>query len=354
MSTTRIFVYGTLKRGERHDMSRYSPAPIYLGEGWVAGILYDLGHCPALVLDETKGPVWGEVFELDTALFEALDRYEAECGDFHMRHATVHSPHGPEVMAVYEIGAKEKLPAQHLSGGRWPVVAGFETASMTALGDQALLVTFPGGGQVPAFAAAASFASALRSAMHPAVVDVVEAPASVAVHYQPRRFAPAGGAPHTQMVRFLSTLAPAVEETGVRSHVVPVCYAGELAPDLVALAEASGISVEALVNLHGSATYTVVSLGFLPGFAYMTGLPQGLRFPRLAVPRTHVPAGSVAIAEDLCGVYPEASPGGWRLVGRTPLKLFDARSATPSLLSPGDKVRFQPVSIDEFNAAYDA
>lgn len=334
-------------------MNRYSPAPVYLGDGWVTGRLYDLGPCPALVLDETAGPVWGELFELDTALFEALDRYEAECGDFHLRHASVQTPHGPEVMAIYEIGAKEKLPEQHMPGGRWPAVEGFE-ASMTTLGDQALLVTFAGSMQTPAFEQATSFASALRRAAHPAVVDIVEAPASVAVHYRPRTFAPSGGAPHAQMSRFLNTLTPAGGEHGARSHLVPVCYAGELAPDLVALAEASGISVDTLINLHGSATYTVVSLGFLPGFAYMAGVPRELRFPRLAAPRTQVPAGSVAIAEDLCGVYPEESPGGWRLVGRTPLKLFDARHATPSLFARGDEVRFKPISMDEFDAAHAA
>lgn len=335
-------------------MGRYSPAPVYLCNGWVTGLLYDLGHCPALVLDETAGPVWGEVFELDTALFEALDRYEAGCGDFHLRHAPVQTPHGPEVMAVYEIGAKEKLPAHHLPGGRWPAVGGFETASMTALGDQAVLVTFQGYDQLPALEVAGSFASALRYAAHPAVIDVVEAPASVAVHYRPQLLAPLGGAPHAQMVRFLMTLRAAREKHSVRSHVVPVCYAGELAPDLAALAGASGISMETLVNLHGSGTYTVVSLGFLPGFAYMAGLPKELHVPRLAAPRTHVPAGSIAIAGDLCGVYPEASPGGWRLVGRTPLKLFDATRAAPSFFSPGDKVRFRPISMDEFNAAHDA
>jgi gamma-glutamylcyclotransferase (GGCT)/AIG2-like uncharacterized protein YtfP len=121
MSTIRMFVYGTLKRGQRQDLSRYKPSPRQLGEGWVAGRLYDLGHCPALVLDASAGPVWGEVWEVDEVLFHALDRYEAECGDFHLRRAQVHFRGGIEDLAVYEIGALERLPAAQLSAGRWPV-----------------------------------------------------------------------------------------------------------------------------------------------------------------------------------------------------------------------------------------
>ncbi|MEX3983871.1 carboxyltransferase domain-containing protein [Paraburkholderia sp. EG287A] len=348
MNTVRIFVYGTLKRGQRQDLARYSPAPVFLGEGWVSGRLYDLGHCPALVLDEAAGPVFGEVWALEAELFEALDRYEAECGDFHLSRGAVHTHNGTEEMVIYEIGAKEKLPSEPMPGGRWPAERGFELESITPLGDQAVLVSFPPGGEGAAFERAIAFANAVRRAAHPAVVDVVEAPASVAVHYRPHQFAAVGGAPHAQMTRFLRTLVPASGTKDGSTHVVPVCYAEELAPDLAGLAEASGLSREAFIRLHGSADYTVISVGFLPGFAYMAGLAPELRFPRLATPRTSVPAGSVAIAEDLCGVYPETSPGGWRLVGRTPFILFDAQRAAPNLFSPGDKVRFQQISIDEF------
>lgn len=123
MSTVRIFVYGTLKRGQRHDLGNYSPAPVYLGEGWVAGRLYDLGHCPALVLDDSAGQVFGEVWEMDAALFEALDRYEASCGDFRLRRVPVHFEGAAHTMAVYEIGQREQLPANPLPDGRWPRAA---------------------------------------------------------------------------------------------------------------------------------------------------------------------------------------------------------------------------------------
>lgn len=128
MSKVRMFVYGTLKRGQRQDLARYEPTPAHLGEGWVTGRLYDLGHCPALVLDASAGPVWGEVWDVDAALFEALDRYEASCGDFCLRHVQVHFAGRVETMAVYEIGPREHLPANPLQDGRWPrITAGMES-----------------------------------------------------------------------------------------------------------------------------------------------------------------------------------------------------------------------------------
>lgn len=133
MSTVLIFVYGTLKRGQRADLTHYVPPPTYLGEGWVSGRLYDLGHCPALVLDEAAGQVFGEVWELDTQLFEALDGYEAECGDFRLRQARVHFEGRVEPMAVYEIGEHQRLPDRPLQGGRWPRVATTDRETAGAL-----------------------------------------------------------------------------------------------------------------------------------------------------------------------------------------------------------------------------
>jgi gamma-glutamylcyclotransferase (GGCT)/AIG2-like uncharacterized protein YtfP len=119
MSAIRLFVYGTLMRGRRQDLSRYEPAPVYLGEGWVAGRLYDLGHCPALVLDYAAAPVWGEVWNVPRELFEQLNRYEVECGDFQLRQASVFFEGALAQMALYEIGARQRLPVTQLAGGRW-------------------------------------------------------------------------------------------------------------------------------------------------------------------------------------------------------------------------------------------
>lgn len=115
---------------------------------------------------------------------------------------------------------------------------------------------------------------------------------------------------------------------------IPVTYDGV---DLDAI---DGLTADEVVALHTSVDYTVAFLGFAPGFPYLTGLPAQLRVPRLATPRTSVPAGSVAIAGEWCGIYPTASPGGWRLLGRTDVTLFDARRDPAALLTPGTRVRF--------------
>jgi KipI family sensor histidine kinase inhibitor len=123
-----------------------------------------------------------------------------------------------------------------------------------------------------------------------------------------------------------------------REIVLPVCYDG---PDLELVARTAGISAAEVTALHSGAEYTVAFCGFAPGFGYLTGLPAELRQPRLENPRTSVPAGSVGVAGEFTGAYPRSSPGGWRLLGRTSAVLFDARRDPPSLLRPGDRVRFE-------------
>ncbi|HET9793967.1 MAG TPA: 5-oxoprolinase subunit PxpB [Thermoanaerobaculia bacterium] len=133
-------------------------------------------------------------------------------------------------------------------------------------------------------------------------------------------------------------------------HEIPVCYGGAGGIDLEELAAERGISPEAFAQMHSAAEYRVAFLGFAPGFAYLTGLPAPLAAARLATPRVHVPWGSVAIGGPYTGVYPDAGPGGWRLIGRSPSALFDARRRPPALLSPGDRVRFVPIEEWKFAA----
>jgi inhibitor of KinA len=131
---------------------------------------------------------------------------------------------------------------------------------------------------------------------------------------------------------------------------IPVCYGGEYGPDLDELSSLNGIPPRQAIELHSSAEYVVFFLGFVPGFAYLGGLPQALATPRLAIPRRNVPAGSVGIAGDQTGVYPFATPGGWRLIGRTPVAMFRPEQSDMSLLSVGDRVRFAPISRKQFAA----
>jgi inhibitor of KinA len=132
---------------------------------------------------------------------------------------------------------------------------------------------------------------------------------------------------------------------------IPVCYGGEYGPDLAEVGALRGLKAEQVIELHSSVEYLVYFLGFVPGFAYLGELPEELVTPRLATPRRKVPAGSVGIAGNQTGVYPFATPGGWRLLGRTPLAMFRADREELSLLSIGDRAKFVPISREEFAAA---
>ncbi len=129
---------------------------------------------------------------------------------------------------------------------------------------------------------------------------------------------------------------------------VPVCYDPEFGPDLADVATHTGLSVEEVIRLHSGATYRVCFLGFTAGFAYLGGMPEVLQMPRLATPRRAVARGSVGIAGGQTGIYPAETPGGWRLIGRTPLRMFDPRSSPPTRLQAGDRVRFVPIGRDAY------
>ena len=129
---------------------------------------------------------------------------------------------------------------------------------------------------------------------------------------------------------------------------IPVCYGGELGPDLPEVAALAGCTEEDVVRIHTSVEYRVFVVGFVPGFAYMGVVDDRLALPRRAVPRTKVPAGSVAIAAGQTGIYPIETPGGWHLLGRTPIRPFDPDRSEPVLFSPGDRVRFHPIDRETF------
>jgi inhibitor of KinA len=133
-----------------------------------------------------------------------------------------------------------------------------------------------------------------------------------------------------------------------RTIEIPICYDAEFGPDLESVAEHNGLSVEQVIELHLAAEYLVYLIGFVPGFPYLGGMSPRLATPRLASPRPRVPAGSVAIGGEQTGIYPLSTPGGWRLIGRTPLTLFDPLQSPPCLLMPGDRVLFRRIERDEF------
>lgn len=132
------------------------------------------------------------------------------------------------------------------------------------------------------------------------------------------------------------------------TYIIPVCYEGSFAPDLNAVAESSGLSAEDVVRLHTSKVYTVFFIGFLPGFPYLGGLDNRLHTPRKATPRKNIPKGSVAIGGSQTGIYTTDSPGGWNIIGKSPLPFFKVDRSQPFLLNAGDKIAFEAIDIKEF------
>ncbi|MFD2581668.1 5-oxoprolinase subunit PxpB [Pedobacter vanadiisoli] len=132
--------------------------------------------------------------------------------------------------------------------------------------------------------------------------------------------------------------------------IIPVCYGGDLGRDLLTVARTCNLSEAEVMDMHTAGQYTVFMIGFVPGFAYMGGMDARLSTPRKEIPNAKIPAGSVGIAGNQTGIYPMETPGGWQIIGRTPLKMFDVNRSQPSLLKGGDRVTFKAIDIKEFNA----
>ena len=214
-------------------------------------------------------------------------------------------------------------------------------------GDRAVAVPVDAPDAATRLAAVRGIAAAVIRAALPGVTDVVPSPGRVTVIYDPLRITS-----HEALRHALETVvasAGAAAATAAEVHEIPVCYGGDLGPDLDEVCAAHALDHERFVELHTGADYVVEAIGFLPGFGYLAGLPARLVTPRRATPRRVVPAGSVGIGGGQTGAYPSASPGGWNLVGSTSARLFDASRPRPALFSVGDRVTF--VAIDR--AAHD-
>ena len=206
--------------------------------------------------------------------------------------------------------------------------------------DQGLLINFGDEISLEIHRQVSKLLRALQQDPLPGVWNLHPAYCSLLLRFDPCQADHAG---LEQSVRERAAQIDSLELPPVRTVNIPVHYGGEFGPDLDSVAEAHGMNPAEVVSLHSEAEYTVYFLGFVPGFAYLGGLLDALATPRRSSPRTSVPAGSVAIGGNQTGVYPFATPGGWHIIGRTPLQMFQAERESMSLLGIGDRVRFRAI-----------
>lgn len=210
---------------------------------------------------------------------------------------------------------------------------------IVALGDSAILVRLGDEIDLKTNQHVHALANLLATSSISGIIETVPAYATLLVHYDPLILSFAQIKDH---LRAKISQAEVTTSRQPRRVEVPVRYGGESGPDLESVASHCGLHVEDVIRIHSEMIYTVYMMGFTPGYPYMGKLDDALVTPRLDTPRTRVPAGTVAIAGSQTGIYSIESPGGWNLIGWTPLKLFDLESDSPFLFSPGDEVKFIP------------
>ena len=217
------------------------------------------------------------------------------------------------------------------------------------LGDCAVVVTIGPGCDEALLGRVRAIASEFERKPPRGVLHVVPAFATITVFYDAGRIGEFG---HfcADIEKCVSRADATFSPHGARTVEVPVCYGGECGPDIGEVAASHGMNREEVIALHLGGSYVVQAIGFAPGFGYLGGLDARIHTPRRATPRTLVHAGSVGIGGVLTAVYPFASPGGWNIIGRTPLRMFDPAREEPAILRAGDHVRFRAITEEEFAA----
>jgi KipI family sensor histidine kinase inhibitor len=226
-------------------------------------------------------------------------------------------------------------------------------------GDRSVLIVLGEGISIPTGHCCIAAAAALRAVKIEGVSDIVPTFNAVAVHYQPRLFGASADAStsHQNLIKKINAVLVHVfsqDIAGVESRQIniPVCYGGSYGPDLAFVADHCGLTEARVIQLHSEPLAYVFMLGFAPGAPYIGVHDERLSIGRRSTPRTSLPAGSVAIANRQTMIYPNASPGGWHVLGATPLVLFDPMTEPATLLRPGDTVRFVPIDPAEYLALY--
>jgi len=225
---------------------------------------------------------------------------------------------------------------------------GMIQARLLPVGDTAWTVEFGSAIDPALHARVLGLAEALEKSREDApfnaIVDVVPTFRSLTVYFDPLR---CDGQRLGEALLQLAQASGAKQAIG-RQWCLPVCFDDEFAPDLADLAQSKGLTREAVIDRLTTAEFRVYMIGFMPGFPYMGGLPAELQMPRLSSPRKAVPERSLAVAGEMCAVYPWESPGGWRLLGRTPVPMFSAADPVPALLASGDRVRWRAIDHDTY------
>ncbi|HIJ57285.1 MAG TPA: 5-oxoprolinase subunit PxpB [Deltaproteobacteria bacterium] len=222
----------------------------------------------------------------------------------------------------------------------------YERAQFRISGDRSLLAAYGTGVDQAVNDKVRRMATLITNQKLPGIDAVVPSYCNLSVHYNPLKIG------FSELRDVLWSLEKKLNKADIpesRTIDIPVRYGDEFGPDIDFVAQHNGISVDEVIQIHTCSAYHIFAIGFAPGFCYLGGLSSRLHAPRLETPRVRVAAGSVGIAGAQTGVYPLASPGGWRLIGRTPLRLFAPERPQPILYQAGDTIRFRSVSSDEFN-----
>lgn len=222
---------------------------------------------------------------------------------------------------------------------------GRESPQVSPLGDCAIVIAFGDDITADTNLTVRAFEQRLNAASPPGIVETVPAFTTVTVIYDPIR------AGYDELVaaveEVLAELPSEIKGLETRTVEIPVHYGGEFGPDLGFVASHNGLTEEEVIGIHSGTTYLVYMIGFAPGFPYLGGMSERIAAPRRDAPRASIPVGSVGIAGRQTGVYSVETPGGWQLIGRTPLRLFRPEEERPSLLEAGDEVRFRPITRSE-------
>lgn len=217
--------------------------------------------------------------------------------------------------------------------------------SFLPCGDSALTVCFSTEISEEANSHVTALSKVLESGKISAVKDIIPAFSSLTVIYDPCEIS------YSKLTRKLKGITKRMSASSGASSLlykIPVCYDGEFAPDMENIMRHTGLDREEIIKIHTGTDYLIYMLGFLPGFAYLGGLDKRIETPRLESPRVEIPSGSVGIGGAQTGIYPVASPGGWQLIGKTPVKVYDAKREKPILYNAGDYIRFVRISPEKF------